>query len=123
METGFGWIRIDGHVYNKDLVLVDIGGGLIRVKKRDRSHAEIKYGTSHIIDWIEISKYLADWPEVKFEHFFLGTGQYGMAKLDPGTRVKLESKGMKIHELKTPEALKAWERTTGKKIGVFHVTC
>ncbi len=123
METGFGWIRIDGHEYRSDLVLVDLGDGLIRVKERDKSHAEIRYGTSHVIDWVEISRYLADWPEVDFDHFFVGTGQYGRAELDPAARAKLEKLGMKVHVHPTPEALKKWERTSGKKIGVFHATC
>ncbi len=123
METGFGWIKINGNVYDRDLVLVDIGDGLVRVKERDRSHAEIKYGTSHVIDWEEIETYLEAWKEVKFQHFFLGTGQYGKATLDPLAREKLEKLGIEVHVGNTSDALKAWERTPGKKIGIFHVTC
>ena len=123
MKTGFGWIQIGDRRYDSDLVLVDIGDGLVRVKERDKSHAEIKYGTSHVIDWEEIKVYLEPWGGVQFEHFFLGTGQYGMAKLDPEARRILEKKGFKIHVKKTPQALAEWEETKGKKIGIFHVTC
>ncbi len=123
METGFGWIRIDGNTYETDLVLVDLGDGLVRVKERDKSHAEIKYGTSHVIDWEEVRTYLDAWKGIKFDYFFLGKGQYGKASLDITARKELENLGIKVICQNTPEALKTWERTSGKKLGIFHVTC
>jgi|GEM_PF-186919 len=122
-ETGFGWMRIGDKTYRDDVVLVDLGDGNIRVKERDKSHSEIKYGTSHIVDYNEVSRYLDPWKDIGIEQIIIGTGQYGRLELDPTARDKLVRRGIEVIELETPRAIRFWERSRKKKLGIFHVTC
>ncbi len=122
-DTGFGWIKVGKKEYDTDVVLVDLGDGNVRVRERDKSHAEIRYGTSHVIDYIEIKSYLTPWRDAGISLIVIGTGQYGKAELDPIARDKLANEGINVVALPTPLALKKWEESNEKKLGIFHVTC
>jgi len=57
------------------------------------------------------------------ELLVLGSGQQGNVRLSPEAEAYLAKKRCKIVIRPTPEALRVFNETRGKKIGLFHVTC
>ncbi len=113
--TEFGRITIDGKVYEHDVVIRCSGKVVKRVKKLSKR----EYGTSHIV-----SK-----QEVKFVYekgcgrLIVGTGQYDNLRLSDEAMLYLNKRGCEVVTLPTPEAIQAFNRKKGAKVGLFHVTC
>lgn len=113
--TEFGSITIDGHAYAHD-VIIRLSG---KVEKRKKSLSKEKYGTSHIISREE-AKYVY---EDGCETLIVGAGQYDNVRLSPEASAYFDKKGCEIVTRATPEAIRAFNETPGKKIGLMHVTC
>ena len=60
---------------------------------------------------------------VPAEGIVIGTGQHGIAELSNGASEFLRSKKCEIMINPTPEAIQEWNKTEGKWIGLFHITC
>ncbi len=114
-RTEFGSITIDGKTYPHD-VIISLGG---TVAKRKKKLSKKYYGTSH-----KVSKDEAEFVYEKgSKRLFLGTGQYDNVRLSPEATTFFEEKGCKVIAEPTPRAIDSYNRSTGKKIGLFHVTC
>ena len=113
--TQFGSITIDGKIHKHDVIIRRSGA----VKKRRKKLSKKRYGTSHII-----SK-----PEAKFvlekgcRLLIVGTGQEGNVKLSPEAKDYFDKKGCAVLSLRTPEAIRAFNRARAHTIGLMHVTC
>jgi len=114
-STQFGRITIAGKTYSHD-VIIGLSG---QVAKRKKKLSKKYYGTSH-----KISK-----EEAKFVYekgcrqLILGTGQYDSVRLSIKAADYFDKKGCKVIAKPTPKALKAYNQSHAKKIGLFHVTC
>src|SRR5437667_1036453 len=114
-RTTFGTITIDGKTYEHD-VIIRLSGEVARRKKK---LSKKYYGTSHMLSKDE-AKFVF---EKGCEHFIVGSGQIGNVRLSPEAEAYFAKKGCKVLLQPTPEAIRVFNKTHAKKIGLFHVTC
>ena len=111
-NTEFGTITMDGKTYEHDVVVRLSGEVVKRKKKLSKKY----YGTAHIL-----SK-----DEAKFEgceQLIAGSGQMGNVRLSPEAEAYFAKRNCKVLLQPTPEAIHVFNRSTARKIGLFHVTC
>lgn len=114
-STSPGSITINGEEFRHD-VIIRLSG---KVEKRKKKLSKQVYGTSHKMS-LEEAQYIY---EKGCETLIVGTGQHGVLNLTQKTLDFFEGHGCEVILKKTPEAIEEFNRTTGKKVGVFHVAC
>ena len=57
------------------------------------------------------------------EQSIIGSGQIGNVHLSPEAEAYFAKKGCKVLLQPTPEAIRVFNKSQAKKIGLFHVTC
>jgi hypothetical protein len=114
-STRFGSITIEGEKYEND-VFIRLDG---QVKKRKKKLSKAIYGTSHVVS-LDEAEYIF---EKGTERLIIGTGQTGMVKLSDEAADYFKKNQCQIQMLPTPEAIRIWNKSEGKVIGLFHVTC
>ena len=114
-ETKFGSVTIDGKTYEHD-VIIRLSG---QVEKRRKKLSKEKYGTSHIVSKKE-AKFIY---EEGCDLLIVGAGQEGNVRLSPEASDYFESKGCRVTLQPTPEAIRSFNQSQDKKIGLIHVTC
>ena len=114
-KTEFGCIRVEGKTYDYDL-LIRLDGSL---HKRKKKLSKELYGTSHILSLTEAEFVY----EAGTQRLIFGSGQYGYCKLSPEAEAYLNEKNVTVALLPTPEAIEEWNRSEGKVLGLFHITC
>ena len=113
--TGFGWIDIDGERISHD-ILIRLNG---EVSKRKKKLTKDIYGTSHNLSLPE-AEYIY---QEGASGLLIGGGQFGRVRLSPEAAAFFEEKGCPVTILPTPRAVKAWNKSKDKIIGLFHITC
>ena len=114
-NTTFGNITIDGKTYGHDVVIRLSGEVVKRKKKLSKKY----YGTSHVLSKDE-AKFVF---EKGCEQLIVGSGQMGNVQLSPEAESYFAKKGCKVLLRPTPEAIRVFNKSDAKKIGLFHVTC
>jgi len=114
-STTFGAITIDGTTYQHDVV-VRLSGEVVKRKKR---LSRKLYGISHVLSKDE-AKFLF---EKGCDQVVIGSGQMGNVHLSPEAEAYFERKGCEVLLKSTPEAIRMFNRSRAKRIGLFHVTC
>jgi len=114
-STSFGSITIDGETFDHD-VLIRLSG---KVKKRKKKLSKQIYGTSHIVSVAEAEEMYEDGCET----LIVGSGQQGVLKLSEEAAAFLTQQGCAVIVQSTPTAIQTFNAATGRKIGLFHVTC
>lgn len=114
-STSFGSITVKSKIFEYD-ILIRMSG---QVEKRRKKLSKKVYGTSHKISLAE-AKYIY---EKGAEKIIIGTGQTGYVELSKKARKFFEEKDCKAKLLPTPKAIKLWNRSKGKVIAMFHITC
>lgn len=114
-STEFGGITIDGKTYEHD-VIIRLSG---KVEKRKKKLSKEQYGTSHIISKEE-AKFIY---EDGCEALIVGTGQEGNVRLSPEAQDYLDTRRCHVLTQPTPEAIRTFNHSHQKKIGLMHVTC
>ena len=114
-DTKFGSITIDGKTYGHD-VIVRLSG---KVEKRKKKLSKETYGTSHIISKDEAKFVFEDGCDV----LIVGAGQEGNVRLSPEASDYFNKKRCKVLLQPTPEAIRSFNQSHDKKIGLMHVTC
>ena len=114
-STSFGAITIDGETYGHDVVIRLSGEVVKRKKKLSKKY----YGTSHMLSKDE-AKFVF---EKGCQQLVVGSGQMGNVQLSPEADAYFAKKGCKVLLRPTPEAIRLFNRSKEKKIGLFHVTC
>lgn len=114
-STSFGSITVRGKTFNHD-ILIRLGG---QVEKRRKKLSKKLYGTSHKIS-LEEAKYIY---EKGAEKLIMGTGQTGYVELSKKAEKYFRKKDCKVKLLPTPKAIKIWNKSKGRVIAMFHVTC
>jgi hypothetical protein len=110
-STVFGAITIDGKTYRHDVV-VRLSGEVVKRKKK-------LYGTSRVLSKDE-AKFLF---EKGCDQAVIGSGQMGHVHLSREAEAYFERKGCEVVLKPTPEAIRTFNRSRTKRIGLFHVTC
>ena len=117
----FGKIKFNNVAYAQDII-VDTEGDVLA---RDRSIPEGLYGTSHEVGEEELQHILD--PDTKT--FLLGTGHYGVTKVNGEGIAYLKSRKISLKEMPIPEAIKFYNEKMGKKgrkpkiTALMHLTC
>src|SRR5208337_643947 len=114
-DTKFGSITIDGKTYEHD-VIVRLSG---KVEKRKKKLSKETYGISHIISKDEAKFVFEDGCDV----LIVGAGQEGNVRLSPEASDYFNKKRCKVLLQPTPEAIRSFNQSHDKKIGLMHVTC
>jgi hypothetical protein len=114
-STSFGAITIDGKTYEHDVV-VRLSGEVV---KRKKQLSKKYYGTSHMLSKDE-AKFVF---EKGCQQLIVGSGQMGNVQLSPQADAYFAKKRCKVLLRPTPEAIRLFNRSKRKKIGLFHVTC
>jgi hypothetical protein len=114
-DTKFGSITIDGKTYEHDVILRLFG----KVEKRKKKLSKETHGTSHIISKDEAKFVFEDGCDV----LIVGAGQEGNVRLSPEASDYFNKKRCKVLVQPTPEAIRSFNQSHDKKIGLMHVTC
>lgn len=110
-EYKFGEITIEGEVYSNDVEVRWYGVPLKWWRKE-----------SHLFQMVDVERALASEPEM----LIFGIGESGVAKVDVELIKLLRKRGIEHITLKTPLAVKAFNKAMEDKkkvIGLFHLTC
>jgi hypothetical protein len=89
------------------------------VIKRKKKLSKKYYGTSHVLSKDE-AKFVF---EKGCEQLIIGSGQMGNVHLSPEADAYFAKKRCKVLLQPTPEAIRVFNKSPAKKIGLFHVTC
>lgn len=114
-STSFGSIIVKKKTFEND-ILIHLSG---QIDKRRKKLSKKVYGTSHKISLAE-AKYIY---EKGAEKLIIGTGQTGYVELSKKAKKFFEEKDLKVRLLRTPKAIKLWNKSKGRVISMFHVTC
>lgn len=114
-DSEFGSITIDGNTYAHD-VIIRLSG---KVKKRRKKLSKVQYGTSHIISKAE-AKFIF---EKGCDTIIIGAGHDGNVQLSPEARDYFDKKGCAVILWPTPKAIRSFNQSRARKIGLMHVTC
>ena len=115
-STGFGWVKYQDRIYEKD-ILVDING---QAYPRDEEALKRKFGTCHAVSKEEMEFLLRGNPRV----IVMGTGQTGMMRLSQDAKdVLMKAMRTRLIEGPSPAACKKFDQLTEPKTAIFHVTC
>jgi len=113
--VAFGQIEVGGKACGYDVYLRVNG----KVKKRDKALARQLYGSSHTVGPEELEKVCKGGPEV----LFVGSGASGQMEVNADARRFLQQRHIRYEILPTPEAIEAYNRATGRRAALMHVTC
>lgn len=114
-NTSFGSITVEKDRYDHDIIITLEG----KVKKRKKKLSKAVYGTSHTISLDEVRYVFQEGAE----GIIIGSGQYGVVELSSEAAGFLKKKHCSAKLLPTPDAILEWNRTDGKWIALFHITC
>ena len=114
-NTTFGSITIDEEIFVRD-VIIRLNG---EVKKRKKKLSKAVYGSSHTVS-LDEAKHIFD---KGAKQIVIGSGQYGALGLSDEANKYFNKKDCTVNLLPTPEAIKVWNESKGRIIGMFHVTC
>src|ERR1700758_2197595 len=106
--TTFGTITIDGKTYEHD-VIIRLSGEVVKRKKKLSKRL---YGTSHIVSKDE-AKFVF---EKGCRQLILGSGQEGNVHHSPEAEAFFAKKDCEVVTRPTPQAIRAFNETHGKKI-------
>jgi len=114
-STSFGSIKVNKEEYEHDIIITLDG----EIKKRKKKLSKAISGSSHIISKDEAKFVYEDGAGV----LIIGSGQYGAVELSDDAAEYFKKRNCRIILLPTPQAIEEWNRTEGKVIGLFHITC
>lgn len=112
---GFGWVDVDDQRISHD-ILIRLDG---QVTKRKKKLSKEVYGTSHTISLAEAEYIFEDGAEL----LIIGAGRFGKVRLSPEAADYFQEKNCRVDIFTTPKAIKTWNESAGKLIGLFHITC
>ena len=113
--TAFGSITIGGRKIRSDVILNTKG----EVKKRKKKLSKRIFGTSHIIS-LDEAEYVY---EQGIELLIVGTGQFDSVRLSDEAVDYFKKHNCEVELAATPDAAVIWNKSKGKIMGLFHVTC
>ncbi|MGB6340639.1 MAG: MTH938/NDUFAF3 family protein [Candidatus Aminicenantaceae bacterium] len=113
-DYAFGSIKIDGEVFHNDLWIIDGS-----IKKRDKSIAKSKFGTSHRISRKELKRVMTS----TTRRIIIGSGNSGLVSLTNNAQKYLEEQGIEVEMYKTGELIQKNIEIRKTDAGIIHLTC
>ncbi len=115
MEAEFGWVKVDGVVYEKDIVIHSNGKITKREKKKSKDLKSI-YGHTPLSE-----RELDFLSKEKFEVLYIGIGHEAALPITPEAHKILDKYNAII--LPTPKVICEIEQEQKKFVAIIHVTC
>ncbi len=115
MKAEFGWVKVNGVQYKKDIVIHSDGKITKREKKKSRDLKSI-YGHTPLSDCE-----LEFLPKEKFEVLYIGIGHEAALSITPEAQQILDKYNTVIQP--TPEVIDQIEHEQRKFVAIIHVTC
>lgn len=106
----FGRMVVDGQAYSSDLIIYP-----------DRIDSSWWRNSGHRLSLEDIKEILEEKPEV----VVVGTGAYGLMRVDEEVKDYAQSQGIELIVDKTKNAIQKFNKLAPQKrtIGAFHLTC
>ena len=114
LAYSFGSITIEDRVYTKDVWIING-----KIRKRDKSIAKKKFGTSHRISRKELENVVTK----RTKKVLIGSGESGLVSLTKKATQYLEEKEIKLEMHKTSELAKMKMEIEEEDSGIIHLTC
>jgi hypothetical protein len=115
VKSEFGWIKVNGEKYEKDIVIHSDGSISKREKKKSKD-LKAQYGHTPLSE-LELDFLSGE----KFEALYVGTGHEGALPITPKALEILKKHDAKI--LPTPEVMEKIEAEQRPFVAMIHVTC
>jgi len=115
IESAFGWIKVNGENYEKDIVIHSDGSITKREKKKSKD-LKSNYGHTPLSE-----RELEFLPKEQFDVVYVGTGHEASLPITTEAREILAKYESVI--LPTPEVIKEIERERRKFVAIIHITC
>jgi hypothetical protein len=115
VKSEFGWIRVNGDRYEKDVVIHSDGSVTKREKKKSRD-LKPEYGHTPLSE-----RELEFLPKEQFDALYVGTGHDAALPITPRALEILKKYNATI--LSTPEVIGKIEQETRKFVALIHITC
>ncbi len=115
LKAKFGWIKVDGKKYKKDIVIHSDGTITKREKKKSRD-LKATYGHTPLSER-ELDFLLQE----QFDALYVGTGHDYALPITPEAFGILQKYNPTIAS--TPEVVDRIEQEHGKFVAIIHVTC
>jgi hypothetical protein len=115
VKSKFGWVKVNGEKYEKDIVIHADGKVTKREKKKSKD-LKPEYGHTPLSE-----RELEFLPQEKFEALYVGTGHEAALPITPKAQEILEKYNAII--LPTPEVINEIGKEKRKFVALIHVTC
>jgi hypothetical protein len=115
VESKFGWVKVNGEKYEKDIVIHSDGSITKREKKKSKDLKQ-NYGHTPLSE-----RELEFLPLEKFDALYVGTGHEAGLPITPQALEILRKYDAVI--LPTPEVICKIEQEKRKFVALIHVTC
>ena len=115
LKAKFGWIKVDGKKYEKDIIIHSDGSITKREKKKSKD-LKTNYGHTPLSE-----RELDFLAQEKFDALYIGTGHDSALPITPEAVEILKKYNALIAS--TPEIIDKIETEKGKFVAVIHVTC
>lgn len=115
LKSKFGWIKVNGDKYEKDIVIHSDGEVTKREKKKSKD-LKAEYGHTPLSE-----RELDFLSEEQFDALYVGTGHEAALPITPQAMEILKKYNAVI--LPTPEVINRIMREQGKFVALIHVTC
>lgn len=115
MKAKFGWVKVNGDKYKKDIVIHSDGSITKREKKKSKD-LKVTYGHTPLSE-----RELDFLPQEQFDALYVGTGHEFALPITPEARDILKKYNAVIAS--TPEVIEKIEQEQNKFVAIIHVTC
>lgn len=115
VKSKFGWIKVNGEKYEKDVVIHSNGSITKREKKKSKD-LKPDYGHTPLSE-----RELEFLPTEQFEALYIGTGHEAALPITPKALEILKKYNAAI--LPTPQAIGEIAKEQRKFVALIHVTC
>jgi hypothetical protein len=114
-KQAFGWIQIQGHRYNKDIIIEQDGA----IRKRRKKLSKAVYGTSHKISIAEAEDIYRE----GMETLLIGSGMFDSVRLSEEAENFFQAHKVDVIILPTGKAVQHWNSLQTPVTALFHITC
>jgi hypothetical protein len=115
MKAKFGWVKVNGDKFSKDIV-IHSDGGVTKRKKKKSKDLKPAYGhtplSEHELDFLR---------QEQFDALYVGTGHQAALPITHRALEILDK--YKAVVLPTPEVIGKIEQEQGIFVAIIHVTC
>ena len=111
----FGSITVAGQTIRHDIVITLDG----HVRERSKNLSKRQYGTSHVLSLAEIQDVWEDGTST----LLVGGGLFGRVRLASDAQAYLAQHGCTVDLYPIRRAIRLWNKSRGKIVGLFHITC